>query len=248
MRLRRLTLRLPNWPPELGGLTIAAISDLHAGAPYVGLEKVERIVARLAREQPDLLALLGDYVDPHVAFASPVEPEEVASRLGRLPASLGRFAVLGNHDWAENGPRMLSALRDAGVTVLEDAAVPVNGGALWVAGLADPIAREPDVEGALADAPHDRPLLVLSHEPDLFPRVPARAALTLSGHTHGGQVGIPGLRARWTPSRFGDRFAAGHVVEGGRHLLVSRGVGTSRFPVRFRSPPEVLLVRLEPEH
>ena len=247
--LRRRTLRVPRWPAELAGLTVGVISDLHAGAPHVDERKVERLVARLARAKPDLVVLLGDYVDPEVAFAQPVEPEAVAARLGRLPAPLGRFAVLGNHDWARAGPRIVEALRAAGIRVLEDEAAPVDarGKRLWVVGLADATLRDPDVEAAFADVPDGEPVLVLSHDPDLFPRVPERAALTLSGHTHGGQVDLPGVRDKVIPSRFGDRFAAGHVVEGGRHLHVTRGVGTSRFPVRFRSPPEVLLLRLLPE-
>ncbi len=113
-------------------------------------------------------------------------------------------------------------------------------------GLADASERAPDVDGAFAGVPEDATVLVLSHSPDLFPRVPARAALTLSGHTHGGQVDVPRLR-RWAiPSRYGDRFAAGHVAEAGRHLFVTRGIGTSRFAVRLRSAPEVVVLRLRP--
>jgi predicted MPP superfamily phosphohydrolase len=247
--LRRRALRLPRWPDPLAGLKVGVISDLHAGAPHVDLRKVERVAARLARAKPDLVVLLGDYVDPEVAFSQPVEPEAVAERLGGLRAPLGRFAVLGNHDWAQSGPRVVEALRAVGIRVLENEAAPVGarGVRLWLVGLADPTARDADVEAAFADVPESEPVLVLSHDPDLFPKVPERAALTLSGHTHGGQVDLPGVRAKVIPSRFGDRFAAGHVVEDGRHLHVSRGVGTSRFPVRFRSPPEVLLLRLVPE-
>jgi predicted MPP superfamily phosphohydrolase len=230
-------------------LTVGVVSDLHAGAPHVDERKVERVAARLARAQPDLVALLGDYVDPEVAFAQPVEPRAVAERLAALPAPLGRFAVLGNHDWGEDGPRIVEALRAAGIRVLENeaAAVEARGERLWIVGLADPSWRDPDVEAAFADVPDGEPILVLSHDPDLFPDIPDRAALTLSGHTHGGQVDLPGVRAKVIPSRFGDRYAGGHVVEDGRHLHVSRGVGTSRFPIRFRSPPEVLLLRLLPE-
>jgi uncharacterized protein len=247
--VRSRTLRLPRWPSALAGLMVGVVSDLHAGAPHVDERKVERVVARLARAEPELVALLGDYVDPEVAFAQRVEPEAVARRLGELPAPLGRFAVLGNHDWGEDGPRIVEALRSAGIGVLENeaASVRARGERFWIVGLADPTWRRPDVEAAFADVPDGEPVLVLSHDPDLFPRIPARAALTLSGHTHGGQVDLPGVRAKVIPSRFGDRFAAGHVVEDGRHLHVSRGLGTSRFPVRFRSPPEVLLLRLVPE-
>ncbi len=89
------------------------------------------------------------------------------------------------------------------------------------------------------------PVLLLTHNPDIFPTVPERVALTLAGHTHGGQVRLPWIGTPIVPSRFGQRFAAGHVVEGGRHLFVATGVGTSIIPVRFRVPPAVTLLLVE---
>ncbi len=89
----------------------------------------------------------------------------------------------------------------------------------------------------------DAPALLLAHEPDVFPRVPARVALTLAGHTHGGQVRVFGF-SPIVPSDFGNRYAYGHVVQDGRHLIVSGGLGNSVLPVRFGVPPEITLVRL----
>ncbi|HET7540541.1 MAG TPA: metallophosphoesterase, partial [Polyangiaceae bacterium] len=88
------------------------------------------------------------------------------------------------------------------------------------------------------------PLIVLLHEPDLFANFDSRATLTLAGHTHGGQVDLPFLGRRIVPSRYGARYAAGHIVENGRHLFVTTGVGTSIIPVRFRVPPEIALLTL----
>jgi len=240
--VRRRTLRLPRWPAELDGLRVALVSDLHAGAPQVGPRAVARVVRAVRRRRVDLVLLLGDFVDPDGTLARPVAPEDVAAAL----APLRGVAVLGNHDWATDGARVAHALRAAGTTVLEDDAVAVElrGTRLWLAGLADATERSPDVGEALRDVPDGEALLVLSHDPDLFPRVPARAALTVSGHTHGGQVNLPGLKARMIPSRFGDRYARGHVVEGGRHLYVTSGVGTSTHPVRFGRPPEVVVLTL----
>ena len=155
--------------------------------------------------------------------------------------------MLGNHDWRTDDD-VLGALRAAGITVLENEARLLRDARtpLWVAGLADATERVPDVAAALADVPEETALIVLSHDPDLFPSVPARAALTVSGHTHGGQVDIPIARRGVIPSRFGDRYAAGHVEEGGRHLFVTRGVGTSGWPIRFRAPPEVVVLTLGP--
>jgi predicted MPP superfamily phosphohydrolase len=96
----------------------------------------------------------------------------------------------------------------------------------------------------LAPVPEGAPTLLLTHDPDVFPQVPRGVALTLAGHTHGGQVDLPLMR-RWAiPSRFGDRYSGGHVEEGGRHLYVSRGVGTAGLPLRFRSPPEISVLTL----
>jgi uncharacterized protein len=118
------------------------------------------------------------------------------------------------------------------------------GRGLRVAGVADAGKRQPDLEAALAAVPQDAPVLLLSHNPDVFPEVPERVSLTLSGHTHGAQVDVPLVRDRVTPSRYGAHYAGGVFAEGGRVLFVSRGVGTSGLPVRFRAPPEVALLEL----
>ena len=246
--VRELELELPRWPPALDGLRIAMVSDLHAGGPHIDLDRVERVAEVAASLRPDLFALLGDYIDPEVTFGERVEPEPVAGRLGRVRPPLGSVAVLGNHDWAADGPRVAGAIRTAGIRVLENdaarlARVPEE---LWVAGLADATTRRPDVDRALAAVPDDAAVLLLSHDPDVFPRVPARVALTLSGHTHGGQVDVPLVKRSWIPSRFGERYAGGHVVEDGRHLVISRGVGNSRLPVRLGVPPEIVLMTLRP--
>lgn len=248
VRVRRVELRLDRWPRTYDGFRLALIADLHAGTAHAGLDRVQQVAELVDCEGPDLVALLGDFVDHEAAFADAVRPVDVAQALGRIRAPLGLVAVLGNHDWRTGGETVRAALRGAGIDVLEnearllrDARTPV-----WVAGLADATERTPDTAAALAPVPEDAALIVLSHDPDLFPSVPDRAALTVSGHTHGGQVAIPFLRSRVTPSLFGDRYVAGHVEERGRHLFVSRGLGTSTFPVRFGSPPEVVILTLRP--
>ena len=244
-RIRELDLALPCWPSTLDGLRVALVSDLHAGAPHMGEERIERVVASVRDRRPDLVLLLGDYVDYDVHFGSAVAPEVVAERLGGLRAPRGVVAVLGNHDWRHDGPRVRDALRGAGVPVLENDGRPA-GDRLWVAGVEDTRHRRPDVERALRDVPDGAPVILLSHDPDLFPRVPARVALTVSGHLHGGQVGVPLVRRPFLPSRFGERYARGHKVEGGRHLFVTAGLGTTGWPVRLLAPPEIVILCLRP--
>jgi predicted MPP superfamily phosphohydrolase len=204
--------------------------------------RLEGLAAAVNASAPDLVLLLGDFVDPKVRGGSPIAPEAVADRLGALRARLGVFAVLGNHDWLHGGERVAAALRDAGIRVLENEAVAA--GPLWLAGVADARMRTPDVDGALAAVPPEAPVLLMSHDPDLFPHVPERVSLTLSGHTHGGQVAIPALRRPLLPSAYGERYARGLIVEHGRHLLVSSGIGTSGLPLRLLAPPEVLVLTL----
>jgi predicted MPP superfamily phosphohydrolase len=242
--VRREELTLPHWPAELDGLRVGALTDLHAGMPHAGLDAVERAADALAAERPDLVCLLGDFIDRRAVMARPVNAVTLISRLAPLTAApRGMFAVLGNHDWYAGARRISDALEDEGVTVLEDSAAPVGDG-LWVAGVGDYRIRGAWVDRALMPVPEGAPVLVLSHDPDAFPDVPESVSLTLAGHTHGGQVAIPLVRRPFVPSRYGERYVHGHIVEGGRHLYVSSGLGTSGLPVRFLRPPEVVSLTL----
>jgi predicted MPP superfamily phosphohydrolase len=171
-----------------------------------------------------------------------------AAALGQARAPLGRFAVLGNHDWWYDGPALEAQLQRSGVTVLENAAVKVArpGGDFWIAGLADLDSRraEPSPQTALARVPTGEPVILLSHWPDPFPTVPPRVALTLAGHTHCGQVNLPLLGRLVHASHGAKRWGCGLYDEGGRKLFVTSGLGVSILPVRFRAPPEVAIVTL----
>jgi len=244
--VRRLTLALPAWPGALDGLRVGLLGDLHAGVPHAGRETIARWVATMNDEAPDLVALVGDYADAHPYFGGRLTPEQVAGELAALRAPLGRYAVLGNHDWRTFGVRAWTALESAGIPVLENASVAVEtrGRRLHVAGLADMRWRRPDVARALRDIPSGEPVVLLAHDPDLFPEVPERVALTLAGHTHGGQIAIPLLRRLIVPSRHGERYVSGHVAEHGRHLYVTTGLGTSGAPLRLHAPPELVVLEL----
>ncbi|MGH9903538.1 MAG: metallophosphoesterase, partial [Pyrinomonadaceae bacterium] len=236
----------PQWHREHRDVKIAVLTDLHVGSPHIDLAKLHSLVERTNRESPDLIVVLGDLVIHEVVGGSFVEPEAIAGALKELRATHGVVAVLGNHDWWLDGERVTKALRGSGITVLENEAVRFeqHGRAFRVAGIADLWTREPDIPRALGQTDESDPVILITHNPDLFPDVPARVSLTLAGHTHGGQVNFPVIGRPVVPSRFGQRYAFGHVVEGGRHLFVSGGVGTSILPVRFRVPPEIVVLTL----
>ena len=239
-------LRIPDWQPAHRGLKIAILTDLHVGSPHTGLEKLEKVVESTNDERPDLVVILGDLVIQGVVGGRFVEPEPIADVLRGLRSPLGTIAVLGNHDWWYDGARVEKALAGAGIVVLENEAhrVLYQGKPLWVVGIADLWTRKPDIEGSLRQVEGTDPVILITHNPDIFPHVPPRVNLTLAGHTHGGQVNLPVVGRLVVPSRYGQRYAMGHVVENGRHLFVGGGVGSSILPVRFRVPPEVVVLEL----
>jgi predicted MPP superfamily phosphohydrolase len=188
--------------------------------------------------------------------------------LGRLKAPLGVHAVLGNHDWWDDRtvqregrgvPECRRELEAAGIPVYENDAVRLtkSGRPFWLAGLGDQLAYMParrfrkltrfgvdDLASTLAKVTDNAPVVLMAHEPDVALRVPSRVALQLSGHTHGGQVRLPFIGRPMIPSAYGERFAYGHIVEGGRNLVVSAGLGMTGLPVRFGVPPEIAIITL----
>jgi predicted MPP superfamily phosphohydrolase len=223
-------------------IRIAVLGDLHVGSPYIGLNKLKQIVEQTNAARPDVIFILGDLVAHGVFGGTFITPEEMMPILGGLKARYGVFSVLGNHDFWLRGNRVEPALKAAHIDVLEDRAVkiPIGNESFWLAGIGDFWTRPHNVHAALAgitDAAS--PVIAITHNPDVFPEVPDRVTLTFAAHTHGGQVRLPLIGAPIVPSDYGQRFAAGHIVENGRHLFVTTGIGTSIIPVRFRVPPTI---------
>lgn len=259
LRVKRWRIRRADWTAQ--PLRIAVLSDFHVGEPFVGTKRIRQIVKRVNALKPDLVLLLGDYAAGHRFVTQPVTIAEVAPLLAECDAKFGVFAVLGNHDWWDDrdaqrrgaGPNLYAeALKGQGVRVLSNEAIKLEGPGIWLAGLEDQLAllRKDrgiigldDLPGTLKQVTDSAPIVLMAHEPDIFTKVPDHVALTLSGHTHGGQVRLFG----WSPivpSRFGNRYAYGHVREGMRDLVVSGGIGCSILPVRFGVVPEITVIEL----
>jgi hypothetical protein len=262
-RIARYDLRPARWPAGLE-LTIAALADIHACRPWMTPERIRSIVDMTNTLGADVIVLLGDYVGGHRFVTGYVAASEWADALAGLRAPLGVHAILGNHEWwsdrvvqqAGGGtPAGRRALEAVGIPVYENDVVRLAkaGNAFWLAGLGDQLAYLPaahfrpvkrvgvdDLAATLVKVTDDAPIVLLAHEPDVAMRVPARVALQLSGHTHGGQVRLFG----WSPvvpSRYGARFAYGHSRTN-CDVIVSGGLGCSVMPFRLGVPPEIVLV------
>ena len=232
-----------------GSVRIAILTDLHVGSPFNGPAKLHDVVERTNAARPDIVCILGDLVIQGVIGGRFVPPEEIAAELKALRARVGVFAVLGNHDGWLDHDRVKRALEQNAIPVIEESAVLMQtpAGPIWIAGISDLWTGPHDVRAALDAVKDDAPVILLTHNPDVFPDVPARVSLTLAGHTHGGQVRLPFVGRPIVPSQFGQRYAAGQVIENGRHLFVATGIGTSILPVRFLVQPAITVLTVTAE-
>ena len=253
----------PRWTPGLK-LRVVLLADPHLVEPHMPVRRWQRIIETANALAPDIHLLLGDYVTAH-RFRTAKVPVHLAAQAAKaLTSPLGTYAICGNHDWWDDwtaqklghGPTVAQkAFEDAGIPVMENKAVQLkkDGLPFWISGTGSMVAiRNPDfsefesradIPAAMAMITDDAPIIHMAHEPDLFPEIPDRVSLTLSGHTHGGQVRLFG-KAFVVPSSYGNRFAYGHVVEDGRHLVISGGLGCSIMPIRFGMPPEIVVLEL----
>jgi predicted MPP superfamily phosphohydrolase len=239
-RVKRRTVRVEGLAPELDGYRIGQLSDVHCG-PNVSEATVGRWVARLNRLELDLVAVTGDLITHGSEYV-----EAVARALGGLRARDGAYACMGNHDYFTDGEHLVGALERRGLTVLRNRGVVLaRGGArLFVAGVDDTWTSRANVARALAGRPEGVPTVLLAHDPDLFPQAEARGVeLTLSGHTHGGQLAVPGVRPL-SLARLMTRWTHGMFRRGRSFLYVNRGAGTTGPPVRLGASPELTVLTL----
>jgi uncharacterized protein len=235
-----LQLRLRAGAEALHGLRIAFLSDLHAGS-FMDADDLSRICARVAAAEPHLVLFGGDLINTR-------ERELLLFRkaLRQLRPPLGMFAVPGNHDhfWGNDLGLWEAFLHGHRVQVLRNRGVRLTwqGAPFWLGGVDDLTEAEPDLSRALDGRAHDEPAILLSHHPDFFFEAAAAGVdLTLSGHTHGGQIRLFGM-APLHHSKFG--YEQGWFVEGDASLYVSRGVGVTVLPLRIGAPPEVPILTL----
>lgn len=244
LAVRRLDVGIEDLPAGLEGLRIVQVSDLHVG-PHTSRRHLARVAAAIREARPDLIAITGDQVDD---YARDVEHFTAAFR--GLSAPYGVFAIPGNHDVYAGWPAVHRGLEAAGITVLVNRAVAVerNGARFWVAGTGDPAGRRgtpvaPDIERTLAAVPAGDFTLALAHNPALWPALADRGVeLTLSGHTHYGQIAIP--RLGWSLASPFVEHAMGRHRQGGSELYINPGTNYWGIPFRLGTPAEVTVLTL----
>ncbi|MCA1589194.1 MAG: metallophosphoesterase [Acidobacteria bacterium] len=238
LSLERVEIRLERLPKKLDGFRIIHLSDIHH-SPFTGLEHIERTVKIANRLRPDMFVLTGDYVSHETKYISPA-----ADVLGNLNAEFGTHACLGNHDHWTDAELVTRRFREAGINMLinEGFRFQARDSAIWLAGVDDHMVGKTDLAAALKGSYPDEMKLVLAHNPLIFRQaVRYDVDLTLSGHTHGGQVRIRNQEKRILPRR---KLSNGLHNRKNSQIYITRGIGTVVMPIRYQCPPEISLLEL----
>ena len=226
----------------LKGIKIVFASDFHIKPKQE--KRLAKIVEMINEQHPDIVLSVGDFVSGHEEnMTMPID--DIVKQLKNVKAKYGFYTVLGNHDWWINGEKITDTLTKNGIKVLANSntKVNINGKDVYIAGVEDRTTRTPDIYRALDLT--QNPVILLTHSPDVFPRVPKEVNLTLSGHVHGGQVRLPLFGALVVPSNYGDKYSQGLIKEKGKQMIVTKGIGNSIFNVRFNCIPEIVVIEFE---
>ena len=241
LSIERVDVPVSDLPTAFTGFRIVCLSDFHLH-PYTQVAFIEKVVAAANELTPDVVCLLGDYV-----FEGADSIYALAPVLAGLESKYGVFAVLGNHDLWTDAAVVRSGLESAGIRVLVNESVVLRAGAsgLILAGLDDGWSGVPDLSLSLEGSPEGLPVILMLHEPDFadYYAQDGRICLQLSGHTHGGQVRIPGIGGPFRPA-YGKKYKDGLVEVAGMWLYTTRGVGVIAPPVRFNCRPEITVIKL----
>ena len=226
----------------LKGVKIVFVGDFHIKPNQT--KRLSKVVEMINAQQPDVVLSVGDFVNGHEEnMTMPIS--DIAEQLKNVKTNYGFYTVLGNHDWWIDGFEITNTLTGNGIKVLANSnnKININGKNVYIAGVEDLTTRKPDIYNALVDVKN--PVILLTHSPDLFPKVPENVNLTLSGHVHGGQIRLPLLGALIVPSDYGNKYSYGLIEEKGKKMIVTKGIGNSILNVRFNCVPEIVVIEFE---
>jgi uncharacterized protein len=242
----RLNLQITGWPQWSRPLRVGFLSDFHVGSHSDDVVRLNSLIDEAASFKPDLVLFGGDYVNMQLFGGGRVPPRTISAILERLKAPLGSFAILGNHDYVYGERDVGDALRNCGITVLDhdSSIVQFQNHSIRIVGVPDAHQTRAEAYSMLAGLLPDVPTIVLAHDPIWFAHLPAGPHLMLAGHTHGGQIRLPGIGIVKNSTKAPLRWSHGLIQEKQQYLYVTSGIGTSGVPLRWGVPPEFAVLDL----
>lgn len=242
IKINRISFSSENIPESFQNKTIVFISDVHHG-PYVSQKRVAKAVNKINALKPDIVVLGGDYIDLKAKYIDPVFDE-----LEKLKAPLGVYAVLGNHEYWEDELKVKQRIQKAGFNACDNASywVRLKSDSIKIGGVGDLWEAKQDIDQTINDVDESDFCVLISHNPDYIETMQTQLVdLTLSGHTHGGQVTFFGLWAPILPTEYGQKYRYGYKQFDHTKAYITSGVGVVGVPFRFFSQPEIAVLKLK---
>lgn len=242
---RKTIIKVDDWPINKPPMRVLLMADIQMAGPDMTPDRLDRIVTQINKENADIILIAGDFISKKSLATKLYTADETIAPLAKLKASVGIYAVLGNHDhWADKDG-FIKALDKYNITLLSNEAVAVDG--INIVGIDDEYTKHADIEATMASLSklEKTANIVVTHDPDIIPEIPFDTAMIAAGHTHCGQISPPLIGPLTTLSRYGRRFACGEIDDNNKKVIVSAGLGTSILPLRIGAPPDYWVVTLK---
>ena len=242
IKLTKIEIKSTEIPDSFNNLKIVFISDIHHG-PYLSIGRVEKLVNRINKLKPDLIIMGGDYVHREPKYINPVFDE-----LLKLKAKFGIYAVLGNHDHWENAELTRLMMERNGIKNCDNKSywVKIGQDSIKIGGVGDLWTDSQIIDSTIFDLKEENFCILISHNPDYLENLKTNLLdITLSGHSHGGQMTFLGIWAPIVPSKYGQKYRYGLKTFGKMKSYITSGIGTITPPLRFFCRPEIVIIKLK---
>lgn len=241
---RKTIIKVDDWPINKPPMRVLLMADIQMAGPDMTPDRLDRIVTQINKENADIILIAGDFISKNRLATKLYTADETIAPLAKLKASVGIYAVLGNHDHWTDKDGFIKALDKYNITLLSNEAVAVDG--INIVGIDDEYTKHADIEATMASLSklEKTANIVVTHDPDIIPEIPFDTAMIGAGHTHCGQISPPLIGPLTTLSRYGRRFACGEIDDNNKKVIVSAGLGTSILPLRIGAPPDYWVITL----